>query len=434
MKNYRKAAPLLLIGFIVLAIYSRVTELQDKETQYYNYIEEARNYREGKIYIDAFEQYQNALNMKNTFAVCEEIGEMFLEAEDEERIKSWGEYMIEAYPEEVAGYEYLIQEYCSNGQYDKCFSLYEVVQKRKLYSETLAATMNSIKYAYKLGNGKYEYVSEYVGEYCYYLLEGMYGYCTGSGKTLLENEYREAAPFCEELAAVQDENGEFYFIDIEGNRRMNVPKEIEVTKVGCFSENSYAVGTEGKMYYANSEGELILGPYEDATTFNYERAAVKEGGLWYLIDASGNKLSEGYLEFAVDEKDVIYRNNVIFAKTEEGFVCINGEGERITKQIYEDARMFLDASLAAVKLDGKWGFIDNTGNIKIAPQYEDAKSFRNNLAAVKLDGLWGYVDSDGVIAIAPTFSEANSFNTSGYTFVTLESGKWAILQLIGETY
>ncbi len=435
MKNYRALLPVLLIAFTILAIYNRLNELKGQEEQYYTYLESARNYREGKIYTDAWEQYNHALEMDNTLELCEEMAQMRLEENDGVEIRLWGEQIVEQYPKELFGYEYLIDYYYDEGKYKECFELYEIVQKRAIFSEGLAEKMNTIQYEYKLRNGRYTEVSEFVNDYSVYCDEGLYGYSTSAGKAKLKAIYQQAGAFNENRAPVQDENGEFYFIDEEGNRKMNVPKNIEITELGCLSESVYTVGTVGKMYYANMDGELILGPYEDATTFNYGKAAIKEDGLWYLIDVAGNKLSDGYLSFVADEKNTICRNNIIFAETEGGYICLDGQSERITNQVYEDARLFLDNTMAAVKKDGKWGFIDNTGEMKIEPKYEDAKSFRNGLAAVKKDGLWGYIDSDGIIAIQPIFQDAKCFNISGYTYVQPEgSDRWAVLELISNTY
>lgn len=436
MKSYRAFVPILLIGFTFLAIDSRVTELKAKESQYDTYLQAAREYREGKIYSDAWEQYNLALEMNNTLELCKEMAEFRVEQNDERKIKEWGEYIVANYPKEVFGYEYLINHLYESGKYKECFSIYETVEKRKLFSESLAEKMNSLKYEYTVGNGRYQDVSEYVGNYCVYLGESMYGYCSERGEPCRVEGYLWAGAFNEERAPIQDEYGEYYFIDIDGNRRINVPEDIEVTQLGCLSEDVFTVGTPGEMYYADANGELILGPYEDATSFNYDRAAIKENGSWYLIDKGGNKLSDGYLSFVTDEKQAIYRNGVIFAQTEEGYVCLDGEGKKITEQVYEDAKMFLDVTLAAVKLDGLWGYIDYTGDMKIEPQYEDAKSFRNDVAAVKINGLWGYIDSDGVIVIPPKFQDAKCFNTSGYAFVMLDdnSEKWSLLELISDTY
>lgn len=433
MKNYRKWIPLLLIVFVLMSIYSRVTELQKQEAIYYGYLQQAREYREGKIYIDAMEQYQNALDMKNTLQICEEVGEMLLEKDKKSQIEDWGDYMIQTYPKEVAGYEYLINFHLSQDKYKECFDLYDTVKKRSLYSETLADTMDSIRYVYELKNCNYSYVSEYSCSYCYYKGKNdeMYGYCNASGKEALKAQYLQAGAFGNEYAAVQDGNGDFYYIDSEGNRKINVTDTIEVTKIGFLSSGRYPIGTEGEMYYADEEGNLVLGPYEDVTSFNGQSAAVKEKGYWYLIDYDGNILSEPYLEIARDEKDLILKNGVIFAETEQGYICLRDNGERINNAFYEDVRCFCDSTYAAVKINGSWGYIDNTGTVQIEPQYDDAKSFTNGLAAVKIDGLWGYIDRNGEIVIEPAFTSANAINEEGCTFVEIESEKWSMLKLIG---
>lgn len=433
MKNYRTIMPILLMGFVLLAIYSRVTELQEQEAIYNGYLQQARTYWEGKIYTDALQQYQNALDMQQTLTVCEEIGEMFLEEGNDSKIKSWGEYMTETYPKEVSGYEYLVNYQLSRQNYKECFEIYDVVQKRELYSKALTEAMNRIRYVYELDSSHYAYVSEYSCSYCYVLNEksGKYGYCDVNGKEILKPKYLQAGAFGLEYALVQDETGEFYFIDAQGNRKLNVASGIEVTNVGFLSSERYPIGTEGKMYYADQQGNLVLGPYEDVTSFNGQIAAVKEGGLWYLIDYAGNKCSEGYLEFAKDIKGIILKNNVMFAKTEQGYISLNEKGERISEEYYENAKCFMDTTYTAVKMNGKWGYIDNTGTMHIEAQYEDAKPFSNGLAAVQINGLWGYIDSNGEIAIEPVFLEANCINENGCTFVVTESGKWEQLTIIG---
>jgi hypothetical protein len=51
--------------------------------------------------------------------------------------------------------------------------------------------------------------------------------------------------------------------------------------------------------------------------------------------------------------------------------------------------------LASVKLNGKYGFIDKTGQEIIPLKYDEAWSFHEGLGGVKLDGKSGYVDKRG---------------------------------------
>ncbi len=79
---------------------------------------------------------------------------------------------------------------------------------------------------------------------------------------------------------------------------------------------------------------------------------------------------------------------------------------------------------AAVTVDGKSGYIDNTGKIVIAPVYSYARWFSEGLAAVSTGygGTLcdtGFLDRDGGFAIQPRFGETGTFR-SGLCLVTTE--------------
>lgn len=66
-------------------------------------------------------------------------------------------------------------------------------------------------------------------------------------------------------------------------------------------------------------------------------------------------------------------------------------------------------------VEDKWGYIDETGEYVIEPQFKYAGYFSEGLAAVqnKTTRLWGYIDSSGEYVIEPQFFVANSF-VNGY--------------------
>ena len=63
-------------------------------------------------------------------------------------------------------------------------------------------------------------------------------------------------------------------------------------------------------------------------------------------------------------------------------------------EIYDEARCFIEG-LAAVKKDGKWGFINVKGETVIPFIYDGAFSFINGLAQVYEIGRFGLVDRKG---------------------------------------
>ncbi len=59
--------------------------------------------------------------------------------------------------------------------------------------------------------------------------------------------------------------------------------------------------------------------------------------------------------------------------------------------------------LAAVRMDGKWGYVDKIGQMALLPQYESATEFSEGLAAVKVGDKWGFIDKTGQMVIPPQF-------------------------------
>jgi hypothetical protein len=51
--------------------------------------------------------------------------------------------------------------------------------------------------------------------------------------------------------------------------------------------------------------------------------------------------------------------------------------------------------LAKVKLNGKYGYVDKTGNEVVPPKYQWVEPFHEGLAQVKLNSKWGLVDKKG---------------------------------------
>lgn len=56
------------------------------------------------------------------------------------------------------------------------------------------------------------------------------------------------------------------------------------------------------------------------------------------------------------------------------------------------------------------GYVErDTETLRIPMRYEAAKPFRNGLAAVRIDGRWGYIDRSGDLVIPPAYTEVASF-------------------------
>ena len=77
--------------------------------------------------------------------------------------------------------------------------------------------------------------------------------------------------------------------------------------------------------------------------------------------------------------------------------------------------------LAAIQTDGgTWGYIDRTGAPLIPARFDAAEPFAEGLAKVQIDGKWGYIDTTGKQVIGPQFAVAASFS-HGLAYVTTDT-------------
>jgi hypothetical protein len=94
--------------------------------------------------------------------------------------------------------------------------------------------------------------------------------------------------------------------------------------------------------------------------------------------------------------------------------------------------------LFRVCADGKWGFIDSNGTIKIEPEFETAYfDFSEGLAPVDPEGppyRFGYIDASGRMVIEPQFASAGQF-VEGMAEVgdrdQGDGGKWGAIDRSG---
>jgi len=59
---------------------------------------------------------------------------------------------------------------------------------------------------------------------------------------------------------------------------------------------------------------------------------------------------------------------------------------------------------------GKWGFIDRTGRVTVAPEFEIPSRFQEGLASVRIAGKYGFVNTHGKMVIAARFDDVGEFS------------------------
>lgn len=110
--------------------------------------------------------------------------------------------------------------------------------------------------------------------------------------------------------------------------------------------------------------------------------------------------------------------------------------------VYENARDFSEDK-AAVRKDGKWGYINENGVTVIPFEFDScaladtmgedmAFSFRNNLAPVCKGGKYGIINSKGVTIVDFTFDIILQGENGKY--IAFTEGKWGVIEIDEELY
>lgn len=110
-----------------------------------------------------------------------------------------------------------------------------------------------------------------------------------------------------------------------------------------------------------------------------------------------------------------------------GFIdaeAFKNHGQRIfvIEPKYGHAKPFSDG-LAAVQIDGTYGYIDASDNIVIAPQFERVESFDKGLAVAGKLGAYGIIDKRGNHVVEPIFSHAKIFSDEIILGVSIENAE-----------
>ena len=116
-------------------------------------------------------------------------------------------------------------------------------------------------------------------------------------------------------------------------------------------------------------------------------AKVKLGRKWGLL----NKQGKLFISLNYDEIWECSRGYTVLYNGKRGF--IDKQGRILVPAKYDDFRHVSEGFL--IILNGYGGFIDKQGRILVCPKYQPLDEFSEGLAAIRLNGKEGYLDKKG---------------------------------------
>ena len=187
-----------------------------------------------------------------------------------------------------------------------------------------------------------------------------YGLIGKDGKQIIEEKYTYIEYLHDNYFIVSDENSKLGIITDKDEQKVEIKydsvQRVQDTNViqAVIAENNIV-----ELYSNNIEKICEMKDPKIEVVDNYIKIYTEEETKYF--DKDGNELSNTQ----------VYTNNKLFAKENNGKWGFVDKNEKVVVDYkYDKATEFNEYGYAAVKLDGKWGSIDEQGNEVQNPIYE----------------------------------------------------------------
>jgi len=130
---------------------------------------------------------------------------------------------------------------------------------------------------------------------------------------------------------------------------------------------------------------------------------VKQNGKYSFVDQQGKCFEKWFA--GAD----YFTQGLAPVKLDGKWGFINEKCNLVIQNVYSEAKTFSKDQLAAVKSNNKWGFIDLKGKVIIPIEYDKVTFFINNTCGVRKNGMWGYIDNSNNLFIPFQYEDAEPF-------------------------
>ena len=164
------------------------------------------------------------------------------------------------------------------------------------------------------------------------------------------------------------------------------------------------VYNDNKFYLINNKQETVSSKYDFIEFQTNKCAIVKKEGKWGLLNSKGQELAFGFDRIKCDRR---YTSDLMSFKLDDHWGFIDTDGRTFFFG-FDDVSNFYKG-YAGVKQGGKWGFINEKGEIVIPCRFAKVDCFSEGLAAVAFKTKWGYIDKYNHTIIPFRYKEAFPF-------------------------
>lgn len=243
-------------------------------------------------------------------------------------------------------------------------------------------------------------------------MSGVYGFLDRKGNVVIEPAFSEASDFSDGLAfaslrvpqldafSLPEESSEGHAVGfINKLGEFVIKRDVPFYSHGFVDGRALCITYSGVGFGNYSlidrrerilvpEGKYVLGqPVSEAIR------AVKDGEVG-LLNSDGEILVEFGKYDQIFEPD---EGSVFLAELGMKKFLIDSNGDQLTEVTEQGDIGRFREGMATIKRNGRVGFIDSSGEVKIPLRFDFARQFRNGLALVRWGNTFGYIDRQGQV-------------------------------------
>lgn len=250
---------------------------------------------------------------------------------------------------------------------------------------------------------------------------GTWGYIAPSGSTEIIFRYIDAEDFKngrarvkvpywltkKDLYAIIDKKGEYIISPADYNfYDLGLLKIEKKNKVRCL---------------------IPIGKYSSYEKINATYVRVMRNGKYGMILTNGREIIAPVYDYVSDPSDT----GLIIVEKDGKTGVVDERGNFTYKLSNRFEKVFgFHEGLSKMQLKGKYGFMDQHGDIWISAQYPDAGKISDGMVNVIIKGKWGFMNSKESLKVQPYYKEVKPFK-NGVALVR-ENQKWNIVNKEGK--
>lgn len=421
-----KIIALFLVAICGFSWFFVIKSYKSGENEYKTCMEEASASLEKKIYVEAEEKYQKALNYRpNDKEAQLGLAQVYYLTEEYDKAVTILEKIQKTDPKDTKTATFLAKCLISGGEYKKSLEILGEVEQ----TNEIIGLISEIKSKYSLTYKNILQVKEW------WCIEGKATSCAAqevqnyviystSGKKLVSGDLTYIGPVSDDgetYPAIHENT--WCYVDSDGNRKLVPDKEYSF--LGPFY-NGYAVAKYGDYFgYIDEDFNEYHFEFESAYNFREGKAAVIKNGMVEIINTDFSiAIQTNYTGIVSDEYGFTNHYGFSVFKNDENYYFCTSNGEQVGEVIANYIGLPNESGgIVPYLKDGKYGYLNTTdGSILMEPTYDDARASSNGLCAVKMGDKWGYIDTKGTKITDFMFEYAGSVSKDGTAFVENEAG------------